>query len=411
MKMENLQHYIEKYLNEWEYISRLESYKWNAFRHFSDYYNRKYDHFNAKICKSFEKAGNLLSSGQYYAFDRLKKFSDKTDGCPTEFEVLFNNLLQPNIPPTVDRVRDFINGAKNILREMKTDLKNAYQDAHAVSVYLSMFYPNDFYIYKYGIFKEFSRIVNFSITCNDNAVDRLFEYQTLCNEVKKELKKNTKLIQFYKQWLKQYDYTDDEFNLLTQDFIYAVATYLNRDTQKIGGNRVRVKGNVKVIKTRELNNSKILSTKSKLARGNNKVNRKVDYSSIYEQNQKLGYRGELWVINYEEERLRKKGINAFVKHVAKDSDDAGYDIESVEDDGKTPRYIEVKTTSGKESTPIYFTEHERLVSRKLENHYYIYRVYNFKDFYNPASLTIIEGSFDDIQNKKCVLYEATIQCK
>lgn len=412
--MIKLQFLIQHYFDNWGKISDRESYKWLAFRHFKDNCYKDYANIGEWVNAVFSKTDNLLSSKQYLPLGMIKEFAT-TDGEPIALKNIFSTLLQENSLPTDYRVRDFIAGAKSIMLTMadrgygnwkgRKNL-NSYQDVRAVSVYLSMFYPNDFYIYKFDIFKEFARQVNYTIS-SKNAVDRLFEYQRLCNEVKVELLRNRELIDHYKDWLKKYGYEDNNFNLLTQDFIYAIAVHLNSDTySKIKGKKSRVK-KLNIVSANDLQ-STIISNKHSFVGVKG-----IDYDKIDRQNKMYGNLGELWAINFEKDRLKKLNIDTdLVRHSAKeDGDGCGYDVKSVEDDGKTPRYIEVKTTTGDEAQPIYFTDNELAFSMDHKEHYYIYRVYNFKSADDTANLTIIEKTGLDEINAEPVKYRAIISHK
>lgn len=412
--MINLHFLIQHYFNNWDGVSRCERYKWLAFKHFKDNCYKDYANIGEWVNAVFSKTDNLLSSKQYLPLGMIKEFAT-TDGEPIALKNLFSTLLQEDSLPTDYRVRDFIAGAKSIMLTMadrgygnwkgRKNL-NSYQDVRAVSVYLSLFYPNDFYIYKFNIFKEFARQVNYTIR-SKNAVDRLFEYQRLCNDVKVELIKNTELINFYKGWLKSSGYEDNNFNLLTQDFIYAIAVHLNSDTySKIKGKKSRVK-TLNIISTNDLQ-SPIISNKHSFVGVKG-----IAYDKIDRQNKMNGNFGELWAINFEKDRLRELNIDTdLVRHAAKeDGDGCGYDIKSVENDGKTPRYIEVKTTTGDETQLIYFTDNELAFSMHNKEHYYIYRVYNFESADDAANLTIIEKTGLDEINAEPVKYRAIISHK
>lgn len=408
--MKDLSSYIQTYYKGWNGISELESYKWVAFKHFQENYAKDFDTINDWIRNIFGKADNLLTSFRYLPFDVLLDFSNP-NGKPHELKTLFNDLWRKDTPPTKERVCNFIEGAKSIMQTMAkegySDWKerknlNTYQDAHAVSVYLSMFYPNNFYIYKYSIFKDFAQIVDFPINSSD-AIDRLFEYQTLCNLVKEELKKDADFIEFYKRWLRDHNYEDSNLNLLTQDFIYAVVVYLNSDTyKKIKGNKGRV-GKLVEITASEL----ILKPTQKQA--SYKGVKGVNYNKISRQNEDLGVKGELWVVNRERERLISLNLDSNkVEHSAKEvGDGCGYDVLSVEDDGMTPRYIEVKTTSGSSSQPIFFSDNEMRFSIDHKDNYYLYRVYNFKAADDTADLIILKASLDELKAEP-VAYRAKI---
>lgn len=104
--------------------------------------------------------------------------------------------------------------------------------------------------------------------------------------------------------------------------------------------------------------------------------RKVDFDEINKRNKEIGEAGELFVLNYEINRLGQP-LGDKVRHVAKeDGDGAGYDILSYSLDGQV-RFIEVKTTTGSLETPFYLTENERLFLEMYGDEAEIVRVYNF----------------------------------
>ena len=135
----------------------------------------------------------------------------------------------------------------------------------------------------------------------------------------------------------------------------------------------------------------------------------VDYIAIYQKNKLVGLNGEFWVLDYERDRLKKLGINFEVEHTAKiRGDGCGFDILSVEDDGVTDRYIEVKTTtSADEHHPFFFSDNELEFSQQHRSHYYLYRVYDFKPDTKAASITIKPGGLDEL-NARPISYNASI---
>ena len=135
----------------------------------------------------------------------------------------------------------------------------------------------------------------------------------------------------------------------------------------------------------------------------------VDYTKKDELYRGLGLSGELWALEYEKKRLSELGISHKVIHTSvEEGDGKGYDIESVEDDGITPRYIEVKTTTGTVSQPFYYSDKELLFSEINKEHYYTYRVHNFKSLSQQPELLIIHGSLKDL-NGHPVSYKATVK--
>lgn len=97
---------------------------------------------------------------------------------------------------------------------------------------------------------------------------------------------------------------------------------------------------------------------------------------------RIGINGEEAVMAYERERLKKIGltdkeIETSLIHRSKESDDYGFDIQSLDEKGKDVVYIEVKSTS-KENGPIeiHVSENERRVAIKEKEHYRFYFVYD-----------------------------------
>jgi len=97
-----------------------------------------------------------------------------------------------------------------------------------------------------------------------------------------------------------------------------------------------------------------------------------------------GVFGEQAVLMHERRRLKKLGHKeaaARVERVSLRSVSEGYDILSFEDDGKTPRYLEVKSTVGK-SMVVDLSLGEWKAAKAYGKNYYIVRVLNVRN--SPA---------------------------
>ncbi len=129
---------------------------------------------------------------------------------------------------------------------------------------------------------------------------------------------------------------------------------------------------------------------------------KINYEKQSKNNQKLGDRGEMLVMELEKSRLSNAGKSALVdkiERVSLKSDAYGYDIVSFDEDGKE-RYIEVKATQSKPgATNFFFTENELQTAQKHQN-YYIYIVYEIttdkpkvwaiKNPFNPQNENVVK---------------------
>lgn len=111
--------------------------------------------------------------------------------------------------------------------------------------------------------------------------------------------------------------------------------------------------------------------------------RKIDWEKARDRNNEIGDQGEEFALEYEIDRLiealaiDRTLATQNVQHLSRlQGDGLGYDISSINDDG-SPRYIEVKTTSGDFNQPFYMSKNERHFFEEYEDSAFIYRVYNF----------------------------------
>lgn len=111
---------------------------------------------------------------------------------------------------------------------------------------------------------------------------------------------------------------------------------------------------------------------------------KVDYIAKAKQNTATGISGEKAVFYYEKEYLvsiNRKDLADKVEWLSKKSDIYGYDILSFDVDSNGTihkKYIEVKTTTSKKDTIVYFSQNEISKSIELAEDYWVYRIFNLK---------------------------------
>ena len=387
---EKLHPLIEWYIQKETWLD-LERYKWEAFRMFNECFYTD-DTIDNRIRNSFSRVANLLISKQYYP---LLMFKQVIPQKPELLDILFDENIE-----ITSRITNYVDGFKETIENMKragiygwnTKAKiSDYQDPRAISVYLSLRFPNKYYIYKYDIYKGFANLIGYDII-HTNKIDRMLEFFKLCDEVKKVLLTKEDFINDYKDWLQNNGYSDPTLNLLTQDFIYSVV----RHREQYSGSQTN-----EVV---EIEAKDLLSAIAK--RTIQKAGKKIDFVKRDERNRGLGKEGELWALNYEKERTKGKDV----VHISEEQGDGvGYDILSVEEDGVTPRYIEVKTTTGGIDTPFFFSDNELQFSKEHKENYYIYRIY---DFGKENNLAIIHGGLDEVDAQpvsyRCVMKKESI---
>ncbi len=128
----------------------------------------------------------------------------------------------------------------------------------------------------------------------------------------------------------------------------------------------------------------------------------VNYAQREMENRMLGEAGEQFVLAFERFHLTRAGRNDLAEEVEWSSkaqgDGLGYDIRSfrIEDDGVArdeELFIEVKTTNRGKYQPFYVSRNEIQFSRACNDHYSLYRVYEFRS--RNRRLFRMPGRLDD----------------
>jgi hypothetical protein len=107
--------------------------------------------------------------------------------------------------------------------------------------------------------------------------------------------------------------------------------------------------------------------------------KKVDHKQKAQANDAVGKLGEDFAVAYERWRLRDhQELLKKLRHVSKEDDTLGYDIESFELDG-TPRFIEVKGTLGPMETRFFLSASELACAEAKGDQYVVLRVARLAD--------------------------------
>src|SRR5690606_348954 len=109
--------------------------------------------------------------------------------------------------------------------------KEDYQDQRAVLVYLCLRYPNRYYLYKFKMFKGFTQLVDFPYLPKTGDIQNILEYLSLCDIIKAEIVKDNELLELHKTRIREQEYLDSSFNILTQDVIYAAVQHIDKFDQ------------------------------------------------------------------------------------------------------------------------------------------------------------------------------------
>ena len=183
MNYQIIEDYIKQYKERFPEINQMEIYKWKAVKHFQEHWDIEAPDFAEMLKESLDKTKNLLGSGNYFPRRMVKTFAQKD---PEEVRRLFRILFDPLLE-LEERYETFKAGFDRLAKDIETDKDNHYQDHRAVLVYLSLKFPQEFYLYKFGMFGDFCQRVNYSYTPQKGDFKNVLEFQQLCSLVKAEL--------------------------------------------------------------------------------------------------------------------------------------------------------------------------------------------------------------------------------
>ncbi len=184
------------------------------------------DTFNVKGGKNLWMSGNFLPIKmieQYFEIDQ-KIVVDS-----------FNLLFDENIN-LESRISSFISFNDGFLQRLQANkpeerIGNHYHgDLRAISLYLSLQYPEKYFLYKHTMFKTFSDQVGL-MPVRTGQVSNYSNYLEICQEIKNYILQDESFLQEYKLFCsKNGYYGDPNLHLLVQDFIYTVASYFSNDS-------------------------------------------------------------------------------------------------------------------------------------------------------------------------------------
>ena len=209
------------YKDHYGQIEQREIYKWEAVVHFQNNWDIEAKSFPIMLENALYKTKNLMAAGSYYPREFIIWAAQKE---PETVRGLFGNLYNLSVD-LKERMEHFREGANGILsRHGSEGHHKTYQDHRALMVYLNMRYPDKFYLYKYSMFVDFAKLIDYAELPKAGSIDLLFVFESMCDMVLKRVLSDRKLLKMYEA--RREKYYDPEYHLLVQDIIYS-ARYFN----------------------------------------------------------------------------------------------------------------------------------------------------------------------------------------
>jgi hypothetical protein len=383
MNRQILNYYIDEYKLNFDRVNQEEIYKWRAVKCYQDNWNVDAPNFYEMLLSSLRMTKNLMDSGQYFPLRMLVQYAEHR---PNEVRQLFRNLYNEE-EDLYERIASFQLGINEVHDELFEN-KKSYQDPRAVIVYLVLRYPERYFFYKFEMFKQFSEKLELIYKPVKGHIENIGHFNNICELIRYELSLDQELLKLHKNRITADCYYDENLNILTQDFIYAVTIHL--DQNFIPATPIAIE----TTETNVLSTDLTSSTEQISFRG-----RTVNFIQNGIENKRLGDLGELWVMKHEIEKLKeanKHNLIDKVKHTSKDEGDGtGFDIQSFDKEGNKI-FIEVKTTKGKKNSTFFITRNELEKSKIEKANYYLYRLYNYNELLDTADLLVIKGDLTNL---------------
>ena len=171
-----------------KYWPRGEDFKWEAAQHFHDHWNIDAADFGEMFKESTAKVASLLNTG--YAFPRAMILNFAAADCEAT-RAMFRSLFDESIELS-QRITAF-QAATEEIRTKYNDgsWSNHYQSTSAISVYLWLRYPDQYYIYRYSVASDISDALNFDAPPKrDGSVESLLNSYRLYDELRAALSQN-----------------------------------------------------------------------------------------------------------------------------------------------------------------------------------------------------------------------------
>lgn len=192
-----------------------EIYKWNAVIHFQNTYDINAPDFSEMLDDSLSKTENLLVSMNYYPRKMIARYAKDLQN---ETRQAFINLFDET-QDIIQRINSFKTfGVESINRLEPGRNLSGYQDDRAIAVYLSLKYPEKYYLYKSRMIGNFCKKLNIVLPKEE----ALIRYWKLAGELKVVLSQNEQFESHVLSLTNQLS-NDANYNLLVQDFIWIIS--------------------------------------------------------------------------------------------------------------------------------------------------------------------------------------------
>ena len=232
MNTANLNTLIQRYEDNFEWINNEEHdeiFKWRAVRCFQDvWFSEEVEDmtFAEKFKTATKECSVLLDNGQVSPTNGIVKMAEQE---PEEVERLIVNVLfaddQGDLQVRQDHVEEFLDGIEAVRKRTFPSYWKYSQDRHCAFAYLSLYAPEENYIYKYSEAEAFAKHIEYGIDIGSGQNFKLSAYYGMCDLIVEALRTHQTLIEKHQAICGDDCYHDDSLHLLAFDVIYCSRAY------------------------------------------------------------------------------------------------------------------------------------------------------------------------------------------
>lgn len=171
-----------------KYWPHGEDFKWEAAQQFHDHWDINAADFGEMFKEATAKVFSLLDTG--YAYPRAMILNFAAADCEAT-RAMFRSLFEESIELS-PRITAFQSAAEALrIKYNDGSWNNHYQNTSAISVYLWLRYPDQYYIYRYSVTRDISTALNFNAPPKrDGSVESLLNSYRLYDELRAALSQN-----------------------------------------------------------------------------------------------------------------------------------------------------------------------------------------------------------------------------
>lgn len=232
MNVENLHELINRYEQNLHYVNNSENdeiFKWKAVKCFRDAWfspEAETMPFDELFRQAKKESSVLIDNSTVSPANGVVKLAE-VDGA--EVCRLFRDVLfapdAGDLSVRQNNMELFIEGMEKLRQKHFPANWKYKQDRHSASCYLSMFAPDENFIYKYSHAESFAKHIEYGKDIGSGTSFSLAHYYEMANAIVDALRDHPTLVKEHETLLGAEHYKDESLHLLAFDIIYCSSTY------------------------------------------------------------------------------------------------------------------------------------------------------------------------------------------